>query len=289
MRELIETNDTAQRILSLQLKKQLEIERVGIEAKFEGEFSERIEARRKDLLEEDIRQLIASNRPAREIIAPNIKSKVEKEAKTIEEWLGTEYDEKLKAVQKEADTAKRQVDILEEQNPTLMVKTDVQRLQETRELLRMVHKAARDNPDTKVGDVWKEVQKSSRLLSSQLLCLNTTTTTSADTEASTSQPSMSQSPVKKERDTPGADTYTSQQIPTPKGFAGYAFMSTWRSLRSNESDRTPWAQAAVEGPDAALSQTSKDREPAEPVDLGKRVRDSETEVVGREEKRRRLS
>jgi hypothetical protein len=62
-------------------------ERGGIEAKFDAELGENIEARLRDRSAYETRQFIASNQTVKEIIAGNIKSKPAKGVKTIKEHL----------------------------------------------------------------------------------------------------------------------------------------------------------------------------------------------------------
>jgi hypothetical protein len=282
----METNHIARDMLTRDLERQLEIERGGIEAKFEAELPGRIEIRLRDLSEDDTRQLIVSNPTVKAIIAGNIKSKVEKELKNIKEQLSAEYDEKLKTVQTKADMAKNQVVLLEEKS-TSTVKTDRQRLRVAEGMLGIVKKAASNDPAADVGDAWEEVTQF-KLTAIRQLGLNTTTTAD-QTQISTPQPSMTQSLVNKDPEISGFDTSGGQQMPTPKGFSGYAFSSTWKGLPSNESnDQTPWSQERIEGMDTTLRQRSQDQECAEPVELGKRPRDSEAGVIGGEEKRRKL-
>jgi hypothetical protein len=192
-------------------------ERGGIEAKFDAELGEKIEVRLRDLSADETRQFIASNQTVKEIITGNIKSKVAKEVKTIKEQLGAEYAEKLKTLQNEADFAKGQPVVLEGENSELIAKSDPQRLWEAREMLVLVGKAVIKNPATHVGDVWKEVQQFNKLLADQQSCLNTTSTTAAETEVATSQPSMSQYPIKSSAETSAFDTCEAQQMPPADG------------------------------------------------------------------------
>jgi hypothetical protein len=211
-----------------------------------------------------------------------------KQAEQTQDKLCAKYVEKLKTVQKEADMAKSQAVVLEEKS-ALTVETNRQRLWEARDMVELVGKAARNNPATRVGDVWKEVLQFKKHLADQRSCLKTTNTTVEEIGGSTSQQSMSQCPMKKDPDISGFDTSGGQQMRTPKGFSGYAFSSTWKGLPSNElNSQTPWSQGRIEGMAATLRQRSQDQECAEPVELGKRPRDSEAGVNGGEEKRRKL-
>jgi hypothetical protein len=211
-----------------------------------------------------------------------------KQAEQTQDKLCAEYVEKLKTVQKEADMAKSQAIVLGEKS-AMTVETNRQRLWEAREMVELVGKAARNKPATQVRDVWKEVLQFKKHLADQRLCLKNTKTTVEETEGSTSQQPMSQCPMRMDPDISGFDTSGGQQMPTPKGFSGYAFSSAWKGLPSSKlNSQTPWSQERIEGADATLRQRSQDQECAKPVELGKRPRDSEAGVIGGEEKRRKL-